>query len=53
MTKIGHDETVTTNREIVANHLDVSIFYHILSSRVSYGNSSIGQKFCSHRDRRK
>ena len=34
MTKIGHDEAVTTNREIVANHLDVSIFHHILSSRL-------------------
>ena len=33
MTKIGHDEAVTTNREIVANHLNVSIFHHILSSR--------------------
>ena len=26
MTKIGHIETVTINREIIANHLDVSIF---------------------------
>ena len=33
MTKIEHDETVTINREIIANHLNVSIFYHILSSR--------------------
>lgn len=33
MTKIGHVETVTTNREVVANHLDVGIFYYILSSR--------------------
>ena len=33
MTKIGHDETVTINHEIIANHLNVSIFYHILSSR--------------------
>ena len=34
MTKIGHDEAVTINREIIANHLNVSIFHHILSSRV-------------------
>ena len=33
MTKIGHIETVTLNREIRANHLGVSIFNHILSSR--------------------
>jgi len=33
MTKIGHDETVTINREIIANHLNVSIFHHILSGR--------------------
>ncbi len=33
MTKIGHNETVTTNREIVANHLNVRIFGHILSGR--------------------
>ena len=32
MTKIEHDETVTINREIIANHLNVSIFNHILSS---------------------
>ena len=32
MTKIGHDEAVTINREIIANHLNVSIFKHILSS---------------------
>lgn len=35
MTKIEHIETVTTNREIVANHLNVSIFNHILSGRMS------------------
>ncbi len=34
MTKIGHDETVTLNREVKANHLYVSIFHHILSSRL-------------------
>lgn len=33
MTKIGHGEAVTINREIIANHLNVSIFHHILSSR--------------------
>ncbi len=33
MTKTGHDEAVTINREIIANHLNVSIFNHILSSR--------------------
>ena len=38
MTKIGHDETVTTNCEIVANHLSVSIFNHILSSRYRWLN---------------
>ena len=26
MTKIEHDETVTINREIIANHLNVNIF---------------------------
>ena len=38
LTKIGHDETVTTNREIVANHLNVSIFHHILSSSTTMDN---------------
>ena len=37
MTKIGHDEAVTINREIIANHLNVSIFHYILSS--SYDGS--------------
>ena len=36
MTKIGHDETVTINREIIANHLNVGIFRHILSSSQRY-----------------
>ena len=36
MTKIGHYETVTINRKIIANHLNVSIFYHILSSSESW-----------------
>lgn len=39
MPKIGHDEAVTINREIIANHLNVSIFHRILSSRNrSYGS---------------
>ena len=29
----GYDEQGTTNREIVAKHLDVGIFVHVLSSR--------------------
>ena len=36
MTEIGLVETVTTNREIVANHLVVGIFTHNLSSSMNY-----------------
>ena len=30
----GYDEQGTTNREIVAIHLDIGIFVYVLSSRV-------------------
>lgn len=53
MTKIGHDETVTTNRKIVANHLNVSIFHHILSSRTTmsseYEDVNMMRKFLGER----
>lgn len=29
----GYDEQGTTNREVVAKHLDMSTFVHVLSSR--------------------
>ena len=32
----GYDEQGTTNREIVAKHLDIDIFVYVLSSRVDY-----------------
>ena len=37
MTKIGHDETVTINREIIADHLAYTILYMFIVAG-DYGN---------------
>ena len=39
LTKIGHDEAVTTNREIVANHLAYTHLYMFLVAGRTNGKS--------------
>ena len=36
--KIGYEETVTTNREVVANHLAYTLLYMFLVAETSWKN---------------